>query len=77
VCNSLFPKIIKFADDNNYKLYFVDSQEYPEIPAQKFLMTFPALMVFFSGYEIIKMARFIDLAKLKLELEIFKNRFNL
>lgn len=77
VCNSLMPKIIEFADYNNYKLYFVNSQEYPEIPAQKLLMTFPAVMVYFCGYEIIKMARFIDLAKLKLELDTFKNRFNL
>lgn len=77
VCNSLMPKITEFANYNNYKLFFVDSQEYPEIPAQKLLMTFPAVMVFFSGYEIIKMARFIDLAKLKLELDNFKNRFNL
>lgn len=74
VCKSLLPKIEVFCNTNDISLCFVDAEEHPDISAQNLVMSFPGIILFYSGYEVIKMLRFVDLSILKEKIEKFRDK---
>ena len=79
-CLSLRPKVIKMVKDNfpNIKLAFVNSEKYPELPAQFNVFSNPTLILFFDGKEYRRESKYISISQLAAEIErpyrmIFEN----
>ncbi len=79
-CLSLRPKVIKMVKDEfpEIELAFVNSEKYPDLPAQYNVFSNPTLILFFDGREYRRESKYISISQLTAEIErpyqmIFEN----
>jgi len=66
-CHSLRPKIIHMQETAfpKMKLFFIDTERYPEIPAQHGIFSNPTILAFFEGKEYIRVSKYVSEHQLK------------
>lgn len=79
-CLSLRPKVIKMIQDDfpKMELAFINSEKYPELPAQFQVFSNPTLITFFDGREYRRESKYISIPQLSEGIErpyrmIFEN----
>ena len=79
-CLSLRPKVIKMVEEDfpKMKLAFINSEKFPELPAQFQVFANPTLITFFDGREYRRESKYISIPQLAAEISrpyqmIFEN----
>ena len=79
-CLSLRPKVIKMIEEDfpKMKLAFINSEKFPELPAQFQVFANPTLIIFFDGREYRRESKYISISQLAEEINrpyqmIFEN----
>jgi len=70
-CKSLRPKVIELIE-NDYsqmKLYFINSEKYPEISAEFGIFSNPTLLVFFERKEYLRKSKYVSISELSQAIE--------
>ena len=70
-CISLRPKVIKMVEDEfpEINLAFVNSEKFPELPAQFNVFSNPTIILFFDGKEYRRESKYISIPQLSAEIE--------
>ena len=71
VCKVLKPKILNMLTEYfpKIKMYYSDTELFPEIAAQNSIFTVPTIVIYFDNKEFIRKSRNIGVDELKKELE--------
>ncbi len=79
-CLSLRPKVIKMIEKHfpKMQLAFINSEKFPELPAQFQVFANPTLIIFFDGHEYRRESKYISIPQLAEEINrpyqlIFEN----
>jgi thiol-disulfide isomerase/thioredoxin len=69
-CISLRPKVKEMVDDQfpKLKLFFVNSEKYPDIPAGYQVFANPTLLLYFDGREYRRESKYISIPQLAEEI---------
>ncbi len=69
-CISLRPKVKELVDNQfpKIKLFFVNSEKYPDIPAGFQVFSNPTLLLFFDGREYRRESKYISIPQLAEEI---------
>ncbi len=69
-CISLRPKVKKMVKEDfpNMKIFFINSEKYPELTALHGVFANPTLLVFFDGREFIRKSKYVSIAELSGEI---------
>lgn len=70
-CISLRPKVEEMIEDAfpKMKLYFVNSKNYPKIPASFSVFANPTLITFFDGKETKRFSKYVSVPELEHAIE--------
>ena len=71
VCKVLKPKIHELLEENfpKIKMFYADTELYPEIAAQNSIFTVPTIVIFFESKEFFRKSRNIGIEELRKEIE--------
>jgi len=71
VCKVLKPKISNLLTEHfpKIKMYYSDTELFPEVAAQNSIFTVPTIVIFFDNKEFIRKSRNFGIDELKGELE--------
>jgi thioredoxin-like negative regulator of GroEL len=71
VCKVLKPKIANLLSEHfpKIKMYYSDTELFPEVAAQNSIFTVPTILIFFDKKEFVRKSRNIGIAELRGELE--------
>ena len=67
VCKVLKPKVEALVKDEfpKIELYYIDTENFPEIAAQNSIFTVPVILIYFNGKEFFRESRNISISELK------------
>ena len=70
-CISLRPKVKEMIADHypKMKLYFINSEKYPEMTAQYGIFSNPTLLVFFDRKEYVRKSKYVSIPELRGEVD--------
>jgi len=71
VCKVLKPKIAELlaTDFSKMKMYYVNTEELPEVAGQHRIFAVPSILVFFQGRESFRYSRNLSVTELAAEIE--------
>ena len=71
VCKVLKPKILDILTEHfpKIKMYYSDTELFPEIAAQNSIFTVPTIIIYFDNKEFIRKSRSIGIDELRTDLE--------
>lgn len=70
VCHALLPQLESALKETALKAYRIDAHELPQIASRLEIMTVPAVLFFAHGKEYIREARFVQVTKLKEQINM-------
>lgn len=69
VCKTLKPQVLSIFKDAKMPIKEISINDLREMAAQQLILKSPSLIIYDNGREILRMSGFMDLNRLKLQLE--------
>ncbi|MET3574845.1 thioredoxin family protein [Bhargavaea ullalensis] len=69
VCEALFPQVAALEEDYGFPFYYVNAARVPELAGQLSLFSAPVVLLFRSGREFARFARFVPMAELERRMD--------